>query len=633
VSERAQRALDELARQWSAERRTARERFAAERRGTSLARRVARGLALDELVVDEQLAAARDRIRVALAADPRIDLDLCRFGPGDPVRIGPGDHGPWVRGVFLRRDGQRIWIVADTDLPDELEDGRAVVEAEAHEITFDRGDGAIARARAARGDAARLIDVLYGEREAHVAPERTWSPLDGALDDAQRAAVDAALRADDVALIHGPPGTGKTRTLVEVVRQLVGRGRRVLCTAASNTAVDNLGERLAAAGLEPVRLGHPARVSPALEDETLDARVEADGATGLAREWRDRARALRQRAAAHRDRAARDEARALERDARRELMQTERAIVGRARVVLATCAGADHPVLGDEQFDVVVVDEATQAVDPLALVALLRAPRAILAGDPHQLPPTVIDVEAARAGLASTFFDRLAAARPPPLLVQQHRMHAAIMRFPSEQTYGGRLVAAPAVAGHTLADLGVADDPLRPGPLWLIDTAGTDWTDRRGGLVPGDDDDADPSTWNPGLAERTAAEVRRLLSRGLGADRVAVIAPYAAQVRRLRELLVAERAAGLEIATIDAFQGREKEAVVLDLVRANERGEIGFLGDLRRINVALTRARRFLLVVADSATLGAHAYYAALIAAFDAAGAHGSAWSDEAEPL
>ena len=613
----------------------ARERFAVERRGTSLAHRVARGLALDELVVDEQLAAApATAIRVALAADPRIDLDLLRFGPGDPVRVGPGDHGPWVRGVFLRREGQRT-LDRRRHRPARRARGRA-------RGARGRGAGDHVRPRRrtrSRGPWRRTATPPACSRSSTASARPTsrraspWQPIDDALDDAQRAAVDAALRADDVALIHGPPGTGKTRTLVEIVRQLVGRGRRVLCTAASNTAVDNLGERLAEAGLEPVRLGHPARVSPALEDETLDARVEADGATRLAREWRDRARALRQRAAAHRDRAARDEARALERDARRELMQTERAIVGRARVVLATCAGADHPVLRDEEFDVVVVDEATQAVDPLALVALLRAPRAILAGDPHQLPPTVIDVEAARAGLASTFFDRLAAARPPALLVQQHRMHAAIMRFPSEQTYGGRLVAAPAVAAHTLTDLGVADDPLRAGPLWLIDTAGTDWTDRRGGLIPGDDDDADPSTWNPGFAERTAAEVRRLLSRGLGADRVAVIAPYAAQVRRLRELLVAERAAGLEIATIDAFQGREKEAVVLDLVRANERGEIGFLGDLRRINVALTRARRFLLVIADSATLGGQPYYAALIAAFDAAGAHGSAWSDEAPVL
>jgi ATP-dependent RNA/DNA helicase IGHMBP2 len=438
---------------------------------------------------------------------------------------------------------------------------------------------------------------------------------------------------------------------VEVVRQLVAGGARVLATAASNTAVDNLGERLAAAGLEPVRLGHPARVSPALENETLDARVDADGATALAREWRDRARDLRRRGWARRDRALLDEARALERDARRELANAEGAVMGRARVVLATCAGADHPVLADERFDVVVLDEATQAVDPLALAALLRAPRAVLAGDPHQLPPTVIDAAAARGGLGTTFFERLArgagaAGAPiaPVMLVQQHRMHEEIMRFPSERTYGGRLIAAPAVARHRLEDLGVAADPLRPGPLWLVDTAGTGWTEQKGGLSrgggaslgDGDDDvdgDVDPSTWNPGHAERTAAEVRRLLSRGLAPAAISVITPYDAQVRRLRALLADERKAGVEIATIDSFQGRENEAVVLDLVRANERAEIGFLGDLRRMNVALTRARRLLLLVSDTATVGGHPYYGALIASLGARDAHGSAWSDDAAPL
>ena len=454
--------------------------------------------------------------------------------------------------------------------------------------------------------------------------------------DARRAALLAALAAEDVALVHGPPGTGKTRTLVEIVRQLAARELRVLAAAASNTAVDNLGLRLAAAGLDVVRLGHPARVSAALEDETLDARVDADGAAALAREWRDRARDLRRRGWARRDRAMLDEARALERDARRELASAEQAIVNRAQVVLATCTGADHPVLADLRFDVVVLDEATQAVDPLALAALQRAPRAILAGDPHQLPPTVIDPGAAKAGLATTFFERLAKGVPPSLLVRQHRMHEDIMRFPSDETYGGALVAAPEVAAHVLEDLGAAPDPLRPKAIWLVDTAGKDWSERKGGVDPsdeGDEDDVDPSTWNPGHAERTAAEVRRLLSRGVDARAISVITPYDAQVRRLRALLADERAAGLEIATIDSFQGRENEAVVLDLVRSNERGELGFLGDLRRMNVALTRARRALVIVADSATIGAHPYYGALLASLDARDAHGSAWSDDAPPV
>jgi ATP-dependent RNA/DNA helicase IGHMBP2 len=628
--------LERLASLWRQERAAARARFEAARQSTTLARRVARGIALDDLIVVEEQAAPRDRVRVALAVPDRVDLDGLRLGPGDPVLLGDGaPRGRTFRGVLTRRDGQRLWVMVDGELPEELVLGRIVVEAAAPMITFDRGDGAIARARAARGESARLLAMVMGDRAVGRVAAAPWQTLDAALDDVQRRCVDLALR-DDVVLVHGPPGTGKTRTLVEIIRQLAGRGLRVLATAASNTAVDNLGERLARAGLEPVRIGHPARVAEALEHATLDARVEVDGAAALAREWRDRARELRRRG--RRDREAMAEARSLDRDARRELANAEVSILGRSRVVLATCTGADHPALEGLAFDVAVIDEATQAVDPLALIPALRAPRLVLAGDPHQLPPTVIDAGAARAGLASTFFERLAARGDDgpgaaTMLVRQHRMHEMIMRFPSETTYGGRLIAAAEVAHHVLEDLGVAADPLRPTPVVLVDTAGKDWTDRRGGLEPGDEDDADPSTWNPGHAERVAAEVRRLLSRGLAATDIAVIAAYDAQVRRLRALLAAERAAGLEVATVDAFQGREKEAVIVDLVRSNDRGDIGFLADVRRMNVALTRARRFLLVVGDSATLGEHPYYAAFIAAMDDLGTHGSAWSDDAAPL
>jgi superfamily I DNA and/or RNA helicase len=218
-------------------------------------------------------------------------------------------------------------------------------------------------------------------------------------------------------------------------------------------------------------------------------------------------------------------------------------------------------------------------------------------------------------------------------------MHVEIMTFPSRSMYGGQLVAAPAVAGHTLDELGATPDPLRPRPLWLIDTAGKGWTDDRTDLDPGGSLTnapafaLDPSTFNLGNAERVAAEARRLLSRGLAPTDLAIIAAYSAQARRLRELLRAERAAGLEIGTVDGFQGREKEAVIVDLVRSNEHGEIGFLSNTRRMNVALTRARRFLLVVADSATLGGHPYYAELLRYLDEIDGHGSAWSDDAQGL
>ena len=397
-------------------------------------------------------------------------------------------------------------------------------------------------------------------------------------------------------------------------------------------------------------------MSPALSSLTIDAQIAKDGAYDLAREWRDRARAIRKQAmgidaskAGSRETAAQrraesralwSEARGLDRDAAREIANAERTIVDRAQVVLATCVGCDHPLLGDRVFDCVIVDEATQAPDPLMLIALGRAKVAVLAGDPQQLGPVVIGGPQIDVVLGSTVFERLIeSGAPSVMLEQQHRMHEAIMTFPSRTTYHGKLRASPAVAGHTLEDLGVTSDPARSRPVWLIDTAGKDWLEQRTDFDPGGSLNNmpafsfDPSTFNSGNAERVAAEARRLLSRGVAPTEIAIIAAYSAQARRLRDLLRAERALGLEVGTVDGFQGREKEAVIVDLVRSNDHGELGFLTNTRRMNVALTRARRFLLVIADSATLGDHPYYARFIEYVDELDAHGSAWSDEAEPL
>ena len=662
--------LDALAGAWRGERMAVRARIALERSGRSLAERVALGLAIDRLrIVDEQ-SAPGERVRVRVAVPEVVDLDNLRLAPGDPIRLWaehPDEPGA-VRGVYERREDQSLWLMLDRSVDDIDRD--YAIDPEAPEVTFDRGDHAIARALAAlaTSDLARIREVAALVKPPRPVAPVSWTAFDDELDVRQRAAVDAALRAGDIALIHGPPGTGKTRTLVEVVRQRVARGERVLCAAPSNTAVDNLGYRMTLAGdVRAVRLGHPARVHPALAALTLDAQVDADGATRLAREWRDRARQLRKAAMGKRGPEARErwaEARALDRDAAREIANAERAIVARADVVLATCVGCDHFLLqGDDQraFDCVVVDEATQAPDPLLLIALSRARVGVLAGDPHQLGPVVTGGAAVETTLGSTIFERLArsvalADSPPAadaagavMLEQQHRMHAQIMAFPSRAMYQDRLRAAPAVAGHTLEDLAVAADPLRPRPLWLVDTAGKDWVEQRFSAHAGNRDYPDwepgtsltnipvirfdPSTFNPGNAERVAAEARRLLSRGLPPTEIAIIATYSAQARRLRELLRTERAAGLEIGTVDGFQGREKEAVIVDLVRSNEHGEIGFLADTRRMNVALTRARRFLLVVADSATLGAHPYYAAFLSYVDEIDAHGSVWSDDATEI
>ena len=652
--------LDSLAAAWEAERMASRAKVAMERSGRSLAERIALGIALARLRIVDERSVFGGRVRVKLAVPDSIDLDNLRIAPGDPLLLWaehPEEPGA-VRGVYERREDQAVWVMLDRAV-DEVERDYAL-DPEAPEVTFDRGDAAIARARAAlaTSDLARIREVAALAKPPRPIAPTTWTPLDESLDERQRTAVDGALRSGDIALIWGPPGTGKTRTLVEVVRQRVARGERVLCVAPSNTAVDNLGLRLADAGIRPrvidrggpdsgpvriVRIGHPARVNPALVGLTLDAQVEREGATELAREWRDRAQAIRKLAMARRGPEARElwaEARGLDRDAGREVAKAEAHIIERAEVVLATCVGCDHPLLGDTVFDCVVVDEATQAPDPLLLISLARGKVAVLAGDPKQLGPVVIGGPQLEAVLATTVFERLVASDAPSVMLeQQHRMHEKIMTFPSRSMYAGKLRAAPAVAQHVLADLGVAPDPDRPQPLWLVDTAGKDWLEERTEFEPGGSLNNlpaysfDPSTFNSGNAERVAAEARRLLSRGLPPTELAIIAAYSAQARRLRDLLRDERAAGVEVGTVDGFQGREKEAVIVDLVRSNDSGELGFLANTRRMNVALTRARRFLLVIADSATLGEHPYYAQLLKFIDELDAHGSAWSDDAEPL
>lgn len=631
--------LGTLAELWQRERRCHEERYAKEMETLSQRERVEAGTALRRLSVDEMDATAGGRFLLWLSSAKPRDLERFALQAGEPVRLWLRTPSGGVRGTLARKSGARVGVIADEDLPDELFEEEFHLDRDAPKTTFERGDAAIARFRRIAntpGERVGLRDVVLGLRAPKSEDLETPPPIDADLHEAQQNAVIGALASQDIGLVLGPPGTGKTRTLVEVIRQLVRRGDRVLATAASNAAVDNLGERLAASGTDVVRLGHPARVSPALEARRLDVLLRRSEEAAVARRWLDQAGEIRRRAEARRARGRlsrrelRDrlrEARALSREARDHLARGEAALVRHARVICATAAGADAAALGDTHFDWVVLDEATQAPDPIALVALSRAPRAVLAGDPHQLPPTVIDPRAAAEGLGRTLFEALADAYPdaPRMLVRQHRMNAEIMAFPSQTKYGGQLEASPEVAAHALADLGVAEDPLRPGPWHFIDTAGTGWSEERG--------EDEPSLANPGQAERVAAEVRRVLSRGVSPEQIAVIAAYRAQVRRLRERLAGERERGLEIATVDAFQGRESEVVVVDLVRSNDRGEVGFLADTRRMNVALTRAKRLLIVVGDSATVGNHPYYAEFLAHAESAGAHLSAWADAAEPL
>jgi predicted DNA helicase len=521
----------------------------------------------------------------------------------------------------------------------------------ANDITYRRMQAALGRLPTAEGPLARLRDVCTGTAApADAAPAAIDDWHDEALNASQRRAVRRAVGTDDVHLIHGPPGTGKTTTAVEGIRQCVDRGASVLATAASNTAVDNMVARLVEQGVDVVRLGHPARVAPALQAHTLDAQIEDHETYRQSQATREQAFDVLDRRDEHtvpsgrwrrgmsdhkikdlaeegrgargvppekiEDMAAwlrlRERADELFAEADRLEQAAVDAVVDAAAVVGTTnsTAGSEH--LQNQTFDVLVIDEATQATAPSCWIPMVHARRAILVGDHKQLPPTILNPEAAESGLQYTLFERLARHHETDpeapgsirsLLRTQYRMHETIMGVSSCRFYDGRLVADASVRHHTLADLGVTREALPAAHRDILDPAAPFvFVDTRAVDAPERQRSGSHSRENPREAALVAELADVLLAAGVPAADIAVIAPYDDQVSRLRDRLDAD---ALEVDTVDGFQGREKEVVLVSLVRSNDTGRVGFLNEPRRINVALTRARRKAVVVGDAGTVTA----------------------------
>lgn len=582
-------------------------------RDCSDAELVARGVTLLRMEVADLEPGFAGRLHATLRPSRGGDLPPHRFGPGDvaAIRGASGEGGAVVAAVVVRARAAEVIVALDAEL-DELPP-LVRLDRMTTDVTYRRLDQALRElGRDADRDRARFLDVIFGERaSAPFEPRAIGTWFDAGLDASQRDAVATALAAPQVARIHGPPGTGKTTALVELCRQAVAAGERLLACAPSNVAVDNLAAKLAAAGVRVVRLGHPARMQQDARDVSLakqladspDQRVLRDSRRDL-----DQAlRALQKARGRHERSAARAELRRL-RDERRHLERAvTRGIVDGADVVLATTTGAAEADIGERAFDRVVIDEAGQALEAACWIAMRHADRVVLAGDHLQLPPTVRSVEAAAGGLTRTLFERLAdqetTASASRMLTVQYRMHEQVMGWSSQTFYEGRLSAAAAVARHRLVDLpDVASNPWTEEPLVFVDTAGCGHEETA--------EREEASRHNPGEAALVARIVGELLEAGVAARDVAVITPYNAQAQRLRERLPD---LALEIGTVDGLQGREKEAVVVSLVRSNDRGEVGFLADLRRLNVATTRARRHLTVIGDSATLACDAGLCALV--------------------
>ena len=496
-----------------------------------------------------------------------------------------------------------------------------------------------------------ISDLLLGARQPRIdegLPEPGF--IQPGLNTSQCEAVVRSLTATDLFLIHGPPGTGKTTTLVESILQHRLRNLRILAAADSNTAVDNLVEKLLQHRCRVLRIGNPARLNPELASASLDQQLQEHPDYQEAFALREQAGELRREqgrylvpTGANRRGLSDDEVLkhakrgtsgrgvtpenirrmaswlALQKRINALLEQVrileKRAVEGLlhdAEVVCATNVSAGSDALRDSRFDVAFIDEATQAMEPSCLIPMVKASKWVLAGDHRQLPPTVLSREASE--LHRTLFERwidLFGGSNSALLTVQYRMHADIMAFSNREFYSGRLRASPRVRRHHLGELAgyrlpdylhesfaaVADPAV---PVLFINVANGAEEQISGSF----------SFYNRLEAEMVEKAVRLLMDSRLFPGDLGIISPYDQQVNVIRGLL---DGSGIEVKTVDGYQGREKEAVIISLVRANADGNLGFLADYRRLNVALTRARRKLIIIGHRETLIRDPLYARLI--------------------
>ena len=452
---------------------------------------------------------------------------------------------------------------------------------------------------------AELRDIFHGTQ-----PASTFSfhPLRFPwLNATQEEAVNKVLHAKDVAIVHGPPGTGKTTTLVEAVYETLHRENQVLVCAQSNMAVDWISEKLVDRGVSLLRIGNPSRVNDKMLSFTYERRFESHPDYPQLWSIRKAIRELyaRSRKGAERE-AVRQKINSLKDRATELEIRINESLFSEARVIACTLVGSANRLLTGQKFGTLFIDEAAQALEAACWIPIRKADRVILAGDHCQLPPTVKAPEALRAGLGHTLMQTIVKNKPDTvsLLKLQYRMNDEIMRFSSEWFYGGMLQSAPEVKYRSILDF---DTPIE----W-INTEGLDCNEEFIGENYG--------RINKSEAELSIEQLKGYITK-IGRERflderidVGMISPYKAQVQYLRRLVRNDAffkpyRQAITINTVDGFQGQERDVILISLVRANEEGQIGFLNDLRRMNVAITRARMKLIILGDASTLTRHAFY------------------------
>jgi len=576
--------------------------------------------------------------------------ELHQFGGGKNIELfsNADDNGSesWkCQGTIKQVWANKMRISFQTDeLPGWTERGKLGMNLLFDENSYREMIIAVQKVMdAEKGRLAQLREVMYGETKAKFQKTDSKISMPG-LNEFQNDAVRLIAAAEDVALVHGPPGTGKTTTFIQAIRHTLQTEKQVLVCSPSNIAVDLLTERLVRQGVTVLRLGNPARVSEEVMNNTLDVKMMNHVSYKELKEYRKKAEEYFSLAKKYKrnfgfqERQQRNllfqEARQLLKDAStlEDYIQWEQ--FENAQVIACTPVVSSGRLMRDKKFKTVFIDEAAQALEPMSWIPISRAERVIFAGDHCQLPPTVKSKKAEDGGLKYTLFERVVKTQPEAtaLLRTQYRMHEKIMNFSNRMFYGGKLLADESVADNVLS-FDESDDLLNK-PMEFIDTAGCGFTEEQNPetLSISNKEEADLLLKHLGklLEQFSFAQAQ---SRALHKEhlRIGIIAPYKMQTEYLKERLEEQEyfkdsPHHFSVRTVDGFQGQERDIICISLTRSNDNGDIGFLADTRRMNVALTRAKKKLIVFGDSATLANHSFYKNFLEYVDEIGAYRSAW-------
>lgn len=560
------------------------------------------------------------------------DVPPRQFRAGKPIRLftlKPGAYQPEKIGVINYVKKNKVKIILNAkDLPDWLNIGNIGIDLQFDERTYQEMEKAlVAIPKEKKGRLPDLRAVLLGEMAARFRGDSIASVA--TLNNSQNQAIAQILGAQDVAVIHGPPGTGKTTTLVQAIKALAKVEHGILVCAPSNAAVDLLTERLAAEELKVVRIGNISRVDENILRHTLEVRLSEHPESKNIKKVKIQAVAARKKARqfkrkfGNKERLERNQLFQEARDFEAWANQLEERLLDQildsADVITCTLVGSTSRVLDKKQFRTLCIDEAAQALEPATWIPIQKASRIILAGDPCQLPPTVKSNEAQKEGLNITLIEKCLNHLPKvSFLNTQYRMHETIMGFSNQRFYNNQLQADASVKEHRLS--------LEEGnPVQFIDTAGCGFEEKL--------NEEFLSRYNPDECQILFEHLYQFTALYQEANSqlpsIGIISPYKEQAVYIKNKLEEDEKLALlsiTVNTIDAFQGQERDLVYISLVRSNDKSEIGFLKDYRRMNVAMTRAKKKLIVIGDSATIGTDKFYTAFLEYCEAHGDYKTAW-------